>query len=163
MSLPYTETLHGEQLIRAAPSERHELICHRLHQYVTASVADLTSVKMLAPRSPVRLSGETIICPDLALLAAATGKLWLAAEIISSEDHKPDTVFKKQIYEDLRLPRLWIVDPRYDNAEVYHASAYGLVLKSILAGEEILMEKLLPEFQISVNALFAPRTTPGAA
>ena len=34
---------------------------------------------------------------------------------------------------------------------------YGMVLKSILAGEEILMEKLLPEFQISINALFASR------
>ena len=26
---------------------------------------------------------------------------------------------KKQIYEDLNLPRLWMIDPRYNNVEVY--------------------------------------------
>jgi len=46
----------------------------------------------------------------------------------------------------MKLPRLWMVDPRYDNVEVYHSNEYGLILKSILAGHELLTEKLLPEF-----------------
>jgi len=77
-------------------------------------------------------------------VTVATNKLWLAAEIVSSDDHAPDTVLKKQLYEELRLPRLWMIDPRYDNVEIYHASTYGMVLKSILAGGELLEEKLLP-------------------
>jgi Uma2 family endonuclease len=81
-------------------------------------------------------------------------RLWLAAEVVSSEDHAPDTVVKKQIYEEIRLPRLWMIDPRYDNVEVYHGSQYGMVLKGILAGGEILSEKLLPEFEITVAELF---------
>ena len=88
-------------------------------------------------------------------MAAATGKVWLAAEIVSSDDHQPDTVIKKQIYEEMKLPRLWMIDPRYDNVEVYHSSEYGLVLKSILAGPELLTEKLLPEFQLTITELFA--------
>ena len=67
-------------------------------------------------------------------MTVATGKLWLAAEIVNSEDHRADTFIKKQIYEEIRLPRLWMIDPRYDNVEVYHSGEYGLVLKSILAG-----------------------------
>jgi Uma2 family endonuclease len=63
---------------------------------------------------------------------------------------------KKQIYEELKLPRLWMVDPRYNNVEVYHASDYGLRLKEILALREILADKLLPEFQVSIEELFAP-------
>ena len=94
------------------------------------------------------------IHPDLALVASATGRVWLATEIVSSDDHAPDTVIKKQIYEEHKLPRLWMVDPRYDNVEVYHASEYGLVLKQILAGHEMLTEKLLPEFQLTVEELF---------
>ncbi len=47
-----------------------------------------------------------------------------------------------------------MIDPRYDNVEIYHASQYGLVLKGILAGNEILTEKLLPEFQMTVADLF---------
>ena len=92
--------------------------------------------------------------PDLALITTATGKLWLAAEIISSDDHRADTVIKKELYEQLKLPRLWMIDPRYDNVEVYHGSPYGLVLKFMLAGREILSEELLPEFQLSISDLF---------
>jgi len=83
--------------------------------------------------------------------------LWLAAEIVSPDDHRTDTVVKKQIYEDIKVPRLWMIDPRYDNAEVYHASPYGMMLKGILAGREILTETLLPEFELVVAELFAAR------
>jgi Uma2 family endonuclease len=47
-----------------------------------------------------------------------------------------------------------MIDPRYDNVELYHATQYGMVLQAILAGSEILSEKLLPEFQISISELF---------
>ncbi len=154
MSQPYAETLDGATLVRHAPGVRHEIICARLHQWVHASVANLTSTRLLMPRSQVRLSAQTALCPDLALVTVATGKLWLAAEIISSEDHQPDTVVKKQVYEDAKLPRLWMIDPRYDNVEVYHSSPYGLILKGILAGSEVLTETLLPEFQLVIAELF---------
>jgi Uma2 family endonuclease len=154
MSAPYQEILESQTIIRSSPGARHELICSRLHQSVHASVANLTGTMLLKPRSQVSVSSRTTVCPDLSLVTTATGKLWLAVEIVSSDDHRTDTVVKKQIYEELKLPRLWMVDPRYDNVEVYHASEYGLMLKSILAGREILSEKLLPEFQMTIAELF---------
>lgn len=154
MSKPYTETLGGEMLIRSAPGSRHEAICATLHRYVHASVANLSSTILLPPRSQIRVAQNTAICPDLALVTTATGRLWLAAEIVNSEDHRPDTVLKKQIYEEIRLPRLWMVDPRYDNVEVYQASQYGMVLKHILAGKDVLSEKLIPEFEVGITCLF---------
>jgi Uma2 family endonuclease len=153
-SLPYQETLGGTALVRKPPGARHEVICERLHRYVHASVDNFKSTRVLPPRSQVRLSASTVVCPDLALVTVATDKLWLAAEIVSSDDHATDTVVKKQIYEDMKLPRLWMIDPRYDNVELYHATQYGMVLQAILAGSEILLEKLLPEFQISISELF---------
>ncbi len=155
MSQTYAEILNGSPLARRAPGPRHELICTRLHQWVRASVANFAGTRLLAPRSEVRLSQRHTVCPDLALVAATTGKLWLAAEIVNSDDHQPDTVIKKQIYEEMRLPRLWMIDPRYDNVEVYHSNEYGLVLRGILAGHELLTEKLLPEFQLTITELFA--------
>jgi Uma2 family endonuclease len=155
MSATYAEMLNGVPLARRAPGARHELICGRLHNWMRASVANFAGTRLLAPRSEVRLSLKHTVCPDLALVATATGKLWLAAEIVSSDDHQPDTVIKKQIYEEMKLPRLWMIDPRYDNVEVYHSNEYGLALKSILAGQELLTEKLLPEFQLTIAELFA--------
>jgi Uma2 family endonuclease len=155
MNAAYAEILNGAPLARRAPGIRHELICARLHKWVKASVANFAGTRLLAPRAEVRLSSQHTVCPDLSLVAAATGKLWLAAEIVSSDDNHTDTVIKKQIYEEVRLPRLWMVDPRYDNVEVYHSNEYGLILKGILAGHELLREKLLPEFQLTVTELFA--------
>src|SRR2546430_16815988 len=99
------------------------------------------------------MASGTLVQPDLALVTVATGKM-LAAEIISSDDHRPDTVTKKQIYEELNIPRLWMIDPRYDNVEVYHGSQYGLMLKRILAGRETLTEQLLPTLQLTIAELF---------
>jgi Uma2 family endonuclease len=154
MSGPYEELLAGSTVSRSVPGERHEQICRRLHDCVAASVANLASTRLLPARTPVRLSADTLLCPDLALVTTATGKLWLAAEIIDSRDHRPDTVVKKLLYEEAKLPRLWMIDPRYDNVEIYHGTQYGLVLKGILAGGEILAETLVPEFQLTVADLF---------
>src|SRR5262249_50727305 len=140
MSLPYEETLDGAVLMRRPPGVRHETICARLHEWMKASVADMSGVCLLEHRAEVRLSPATTVRPDLALMTAATGKLWLAVEIVSSDDHRADTVVKKQLYEDAHLPRLWMIDPRYDNVEVYHGTQYGLMLKGILAGSEVLSE-----------------------
>jgi Uma2 family endonuclease len=155
MSDPYEEILAGEVTLRLPPGARHELICSRLHAVVKAGVANITSTRLLDPRAEIRVASATTLCPDLALVTAATGKLWLAAEIVSSDDHRADTVLKKQIYEDIKVPRLWMIDPRYDNVEVYYSGEYGLALKDILAGQETLTEKLLPEFQIVIARLFA--------
>jgi Uma2 family endonuclease len=134
MSLAYEEILEGEALLRLPPDARHEGICRRLHEHVALSVAKLSSTRLLTTRSVVQVSPGTMVRPDLALVTSATHKLWLAAEIVNSLDHQTDTVAKKAIYEEFKLPRLWMLDPRYDNLEVYHGGPYGLALKRILAG-----------------------------
>jgi Uma2 family endonuclease len=155
MSEPYDELLNGEAHLRIGPGARHERICAKLHEIVLASVANFAGTRLLPARTKVQLSRHHAVCPDLSLVTAANNRLWLAVEIVSSDDHRVDTVIKKQIYEDVKVPRLWMVDPRYDNVEVYHATQYGLVLKGILAGGDVLDEQLLPEFQIVIRELFA--------
>jgi Uma2 family endonuclease len=154
MNRSYEEILNSATLPRSAPGDRHEKICARLHQEMAASIAGLTGVQLFAPRAPVQVSRTTTFRPDLALVMTATGKLFLAVEIISRDDHHADTVTKKEIYEHIRVPRLWMVDPRYDNVEIYHSFEFGLKLHSILAGQEVLQEKLVPQFQITMTELF---------
>ena len=155
MSSPYEEIVEGETLLRFAPSARHEKICAILHAAIAGSLATVSTSRQLTPRSIVQLTSGTLVRPDLALLTAATGKVWLAAEIVSSDDHHTDTVTKKSIYEEINLPRLWMIDPRYDNLEIYHGTPYGLALKGILAGREVLRESLIPQLQLKVSDLFA--------
>ena len=155
MSQPYEEVLEGATLPRSAPGERHEHILQRLHRELAVGVNGLASTQLLAPRTQIQVTRTTVLRPDLALVTAVTGKLFLAVEVISRDDHQTDTVTKKEIYEQIRVPRLWMVDPRYDNVEFYHGTPHGLALKGILAGKEILQEGLLPGLAITVAELFA--------
>ncbi len=157
MSEPYEEIVEGETYLRMPPGGRHELICSRLHDLIATSLADISTTRLLPRRSVVQIASGTMVRPDIALVTTATGKIWLVAEIISSDDHRPDTVLKKQIYEELNIPRLWMIDPRYDNVEVYHGSQYGLMLKGILAGKEVLTEQLLPTLNVTIAELFSER------
>jgi len=160
MSRPYEEILNGQKVCRDAPGARHELICDRLHQLLVASVTDHSGIRLPAPRTPLRLSPTVQLCPDLLLLNRATRGILLTVEVVSRDDHRPDTVTKKEIYDQFRVPRLWMVDPRYDNVEIYQQSDFGLRLQAILAGREVLSEKLLPEFAVTISELFAD-TLPG--
>ncbi len=155
MSEPYEEILSGQKVLRGAPGPRHELICERLHQLMVASVTDITGIRLLAPRTAIQLSPSVHLCPDLALVNAATGALLLVVEVVSRDDHRPDTVTKKDLYDSFRVPRLWMVDPRYHNVEVYHQSDFGLRLKAILACQDVLAEELVPEFAVAMTELFA--------
>ena len=76
-------------------------------------------------------------------------------EIIDSADHRPDTVLKKGIYEDFKVPRVWMLDPRYDNVEMYHGTPHGLACGASWPGREIIQEGLLPGLTITVAELFA--------
>ena len=156
MSDPYEELLAGDRVIRFSPGARHELVLSRLQAAVKASLADSAVARLLEPRSEICFKHGTVLRPDLSIVTAASNKPWLVAEVISSDDHRVDTVTKKQIYEEFKVPRLWMVDPRYDNVEVYHATEYGLKLMCILAGREVLEEKLLPPLQMVVSDLFGP-------
>ncbi|HOW63684.1 MAG TPA: Uma2 family endonuclease [Candidatus Paceibacterota bacterium] len=154
MSLPYEEIVEGETYLRLPPSLRHEAICQRLHELISVSLQANASLRLLDSRSIVQLSAGTIVRPDVAVVSHPSKKIWLAVEVISSEDHHTDTVVKKGIYEDANLTRLWMVDPRYDNVEVYHGSPYGMVLRHILAGSDLLQEEQFPGLQISITHLF---------
>ena len=155
MSEPYEEILSGEVWLRLPPNRRHETICLRLHALVAPCAAANRSIRLLPPRTLIEVRTGTMLRPDLALMNSATGRLWLAAEIVSSNDHRADTVIKKALYEEVALPRLWMVDPRYDNVETYETGQFGLTLKGILAGQEILTETALPGFRVAMTDLFA--------
>lgn len=155
MPEPYEELIEGEWLLRLPPRPAHEAICRQLHRIVARSLTPLSSCRALGLREQVAISERHQFRPDLSLVTTATGKLWLAVEVINQEDHHADTVLKKSVYEEIRLPRLWIVDPRYENVEIYHGTQYGLSLRDTLMIKQTLTEPLLPGFELILAELFS--------
>jgi len=146
--------IDGEWVLRLPPRASHESICATLHAWVRRSILPATPMQLLESRSEIALAAGQVFRPDLAVLPYGGGKPFLVAEVINQEDHHPDTVLKKDVYEALRIPRLWMVDPRYENVEVYHASQHGLVLKQTLMIRETLEEPLVPGFSLALKLLF---------
>jgi Uma2 family endonuclease len=154
MSRSYEEVIEGVNVLRPAPGARHEALCNCLHERVAAAIGPAAPVRLLERRSVVQAAPGTFLRPDLALVTLANDRLYLAVEIVSSEDHRWDTVTKKEIYENLRLARLWMVDPRYNNVEMYHGTPHGIALRNILAGSETLTDVFLPALALSMDELF---------
>jgi len=56
MSEPYEEIYTGEVTLRLPPGRRHELICSRLHTAMKATVGNITSTRLLEPRTAVEMA-----------------------------------------------------------------------------------------------------------
>lgn len=161
MNDAYEELISGQRVQRRSPTPEHETLVARLHRLVSKSLPLNSTLRLLGPRAELELDGHSVLRPDLAIvqMRPAVGgsqrvQLYLVAEVLQAGDHHVDTVAKKQIWSDGMLPRLWIVDPRYFNVEVYGCGAHGFTLLEILANHHPLTDPHLPGFSPSMPDLF---------
>jgi Uma2 family endonuclease len=160
MSEAYEEVIQGEPIDRRAPPAAHELLVNRLHRLVGSSLSPNSALQLLPPRASLQLADDCIVRPDLAIIRNDPGltgsaRLYLVAEVLFPGDHHLDTVVKKELWSAMRLPRLWMVDPRYLNVEVYGLGEYGFTLLEILAHHHPLSDPLLPGLGCTMDELFA--------
>jgi Uma2 family endonuclease len=152
---PYQELIDGETFLRGPLNGPHEVLCDRLHSWVSSHLPANSALKLLPRRTTLTLRAGTDICPDLALVRRDNNELYLAAEVLQPGDHHPDTVLKKQLYSDCRVPRLWVVDSRYQNVEVYTTSGIGFRLDTILAINDSLTDAALSGGAYGIAEIFA--------
>jgi Uma2 family endonuclease len=160
MSEAYEEVIQGETVQRRSPPLPHEILVGRLHAIVARALPSDTGLKLLPPRASLQLADDCILRPDLTVVRTAPepvgpARLYLVAEVLFPGDHHLDTVIKKELWSGLRLPRLWMVDPRYLNVEVYGLGEYGFTLTDILAHHHRLTDPQLPGLGCSMDELFA--------
>lgn len=159
MSEVYEEIIQGEIFQRSAPNI-HELLVGRLHALVAGTLPPSAGLELLRPRASLQLADDCVLRPDLAVVRTDrnltdSARLYLIAEVLTPGDHHLDTFVKKQLWSDLRLPRLWMVDPRYLNVEVYGLGEYGFTLTDILANHHPLSDPALPGLGCTMDELFA--------
>lgn len=161
MNGAYEELIAGQRVQRRTPTPDHEILVARLHALVAKSLPLNSTLRLLGPRAELELDGHSVLRPDLAIVqmrptvdGTRRVQLYLVAEVLQPGDHHVDTVAKKQIWSDGLLPRLWIVDPRYFNVEVYGCGDHGFTLLEILANHHPLTDPYLPGFRLSMPELF---------
>ena len=161
MNEAYEELISGQRVLRRPPTPTHETLVAHLHQLVARSLPLNSSLRLLAPRAELELDGQSILRPDLAVVRMGQKtsenqrvQLYLVAEVLQPGDHQVDTGLKKQVWNDGRLPRLWMVDPRYQNVEVYGSNQTGFSLLDILANDHPLTDPHLPGFSYTMPQIF---------
>lgn len=159
MSDTYEETIDGEVVVRRAPGLEHESLVAKLHALVRAALPFNSTLQLLPPRAPLALADDCVLRPDLTAVRPNPGgsaALYLVAEVLLPGDHHLDTFIKKQVWSNRRLPRLWMIDPRYLNIEVYGCGEYGFTLQDILANHHCLADPHLPGLHCSMADFFKP-------
>ena len=158
MSDAYEEIIQMEAYPRLPPSLGHEILVGRLHRLVADAIPLNSLLRLQPPRTELHLDESNTVRPDLTVIRAPPGEaaqLYLVAEVLEPGDHHVDTVIKKQLWADARLPRFWMVDPRYLNVEVYGCGEYGFTLGDILAHHHPLTDPHLPGLNCPMEVLFA--------
>ena len=129
---------------------RMNLLRALLLMIVTPAIA-LAIEPIPQPLRQLYLESELIVVADVLSVSRSFGPEFGLTKALLH----PDTVLKKQIYSDCRAPRLWIVDSRYQNVEVYGTGAVGFRLESILASNHALSDAALSGASLAVADLFA--------
>lgn len=157
MTDPYAELIEGKEFIRGPINGPHELLCDRLHAWVKNYLPANSTLQLLSRRAPVKLHADTEIRPDLTLTRRNDSRLYLAVEVLQQSDRYPDTVLKKQLLANLRVPRLWIVDPRYQTIEIYVSNGGHFRLEHMLGCDDWLTDIALSGARYSLDEFFARR------
>lgn len=127
------ELVYGELLVSPSPRHRHQWAILQLATALNAYVQHqrIGTVGI----SPADLSfgrRDLIIQPDLFVVAGAGAEslewdelrqLLLVVEVLSPSTSRSDRFTKRRLYQDLRIPVYWIIDPEQRRAEVWTPDA----------------------------------------
>jgi Uma2 family endonuclease len=159
------EILDGMLVREPAPYVHHQRVSRRLQRLLEDYFAlrDATGELFDAPID-MTLSDTNVIQPDLVYIPGEcsaiveekriNGVPYLVVEVISKWTRAKDRLRKRNIYERMRVPHYWVVDPQDETIEAYalHNNAYILRSSGLDTGE--FTHPDFPEFQFDLAELW---------
>jgi Uma2 family endonuclease len=122
------ETVHGELLVTPAPRAWHQEVAFRLavelREYCRRSGIGHV---MMSP-ADISWTPDTLVQPDVFVVDLAEARtldwsqmqhLLLAVEVLSPSSVRADRFTKRRLYQEVRVPVYWVVDPDRCEIEVW--------------------------------------------
>ena len=167
------EILDGMLIREPAPYVHHQRVSRRLQRILEDYFAlrDPDGEVFNAPVD-VTLSDTNVIQPDLVYIpgensgivkeARIDGAPYLVVEVLSRWTRSKDRVRKRNIYERMRIPHYWVVDPQDEVIEAYALRDGAYVLRSpgLSTGEFVHPD--FPEFAFDLAELWKQPEREGA-
>jgi Uma2 family endonuclease len=160
------ELIGGELFVSRAPGIPHQRVLQNLLMelglYLKAN-----PIGILVPGAGAIFSDYDAVIPDVAFVRHErwnqvvtgekfTGAVDLVVEILSpgTVNRRRDLIAKHQLYGKYGVAEYWIVDNENRNVLVYRLQGDALEEISKLSAEDRITSPLLPDFCLTVTALF---------
>ena len=163
--LPH-ELIDGELRMPAAPNVKHQVILGNIYTPFRHHVRERNLGRVLLSPVDVVLdqARPLVLQPDLLYVARdrmgiirdkVYGAPDLTVEIFSGSGALFDRTEKAALYAQYGVREYWLVDPDAETVEVRRLERHGYETVGLFRRGETLRSALLPEFQLSVNEIFA--------
>ncbi len=162
------EIIGGEHFVTPSPNTRHQTISLNLTVAIRNYLVQHPIGAVYAAPLDVVLSDLDVVQPDLMYISRErTGVLTeqhvrgapdLVGEILSPGTRRTDEITKRKLYDRFGVVEYWVVDPELEGIKIYRRTAEGFTRVAELTAEggDEVTTPLLPDFSISVAAVFAP-------
>lgn len=151
-----------------APSKIHQLVLGELHVIFHDTFKKHKCIVFFAPfdvRLPLYKNGETntVVQPDLCVVCdesklddkGCNSVPDIIVEVLSPSNSKHDLQVKFDLYEEVKVPEYWIVNPQEKLVTVYYLENDKYVgSKPFIDDQQIIESKHLPALKVSVGAIF---------
>jgi len=122
------ECVYGELLVTPAPPPWHQVVVNRLHRKLGDYLDPVPSLFLFASASDISWSDDSLVRPDLFVLPrdevrplrwSAMKHLVLNVEVLSPSSTRADRFTKRRLYQEVGIPRYWVVDADAREVEVW--------------------------------------------
>ena len=122
------ELVYGELLVTPAPRLWHQAIVGRLHEALSVYLRRYPVGHPLMSPADISWTSDTLVQPDVFVADLAevrpldwsqVKRLLLAVEVLSSSTARYDRFTKRRLYQEVGVPKYWIVDLNEKLVEVW--------------------------------------------
>jgi len=158
------ELVHGEVHVTPAPVTRHQAVLQNLSGNLWPYVIKNRLGEVWTAPLDVRLGADTALQPDLIFISNARAGIiqedWIAGspdlvvEVLSPSTAAHDRATKLPIYAEAGVLEVWFIDPKAKTVEVLTLQGKKYLVEATLAGEQVLVSNLFPNWQLPLPDLF---------
>lgn len=126
------EVVWGELLVTPAPCPWHQIVLGRLQFALQKHLEHHRSAHLLASPADISWGPDILVQPDLFVVPLEEARtlewdriksLLLTIEVLSPSTARYDRFTKRRLYQQVGIPRYWIVDPEERAVEVWTPAA----------------------------------------
>ncbi len=126
------ELVHGELLVTPAPRAWHQEVVQRIGRALEDYTRQVGVGHVFRAPADISWSDDTLVQPDVFVVPlddartldwARMTTLLLAVEVLSPSTARADRFTKRRLYQEVRVPSYWIVDPDRRCVEVWTPEA----------------------------------------